>query len=128
MSTSLFSRKFCTFFVIAAFLGLAVQSPAHADIIGTEQLVAQAQTDATKADLAQLLTREDIQAKMLDLGVDKADVESRINNMTDTELNDLYAGLDSLPAGGDALGTVLTLLLIFLILDIAGVTDIFPGV
>lgn len=69
MSLSTFcSRKFCTFFVIVAFLGLAAQSPAHADMVGNEQLVSQAQTDGTRADLAELLTREDIQTKMLGLG------------------------------------------------------------
>lgn len=114
--------------VVAAFLSLAFQAPASAEMVSTSQLASEVKTDATKAELTQLLAREDIAAKMLDMGVDQSEAQDRINSMTDSELTELHAGLESLPAGGDALGIVLTLLLIFLILDLAGVTNIFPGV
>jgi hypothetical protein len=42
-------------------------------------------------------------------------------------LASLSAQIDELPAGQGALETILFLLVIFMLLDIAGVTDIFPG-
>lgn len=114
--------------VIAAFTNLVFQPLAYADLVSTEQLVAQATVDSKKIEIMSLLEREEIRTQLVGLGVDINDAQSRINSMTEVELNQMYAGLDTLPAGGDGLGIVLTLLLIFLILDLAGVTDIFPGV
>jgi len=36
--------------------------------------------------------------------------------------------IDSMPAGEGVLGLVIALLVIFMLLDIAGVTDIFPAI
>jgi hypothetical protein len=105
-----------------------VQAPASAGLIGTDQLVFQAQTELQRTELTTLLARSEVRAQMTRLGVNVDDALSRVNRMTDAELASLYSKLGTLPAGGDALGVVLTLILIFLILDIAGVTDIFPGV
>ncbi|MEX0942659.1 MAG: PA2779 family protein [Pseudomonadales bacterium] len=128
MNTVASTKKSLLVLAVATFLSLVVQAPAVAAMISTPQLAAEAKTEMTRAEITILLEREDIAAKLQDLGVDQSEVQDRINGMTDTELTELQTGLDSLPAGGDALGIVLTLLLIFLILDIAGVTDIFPGV
>ena len=40
----------------------------------------------------------------------------------------MHQQLNNLPAGQGALGAVVLILVIFILLDVAGVTDIFPGV
>jgi len=40
----------------------------------------------------------------------------------------MHAQLDSLPSGEGFLGGVIAIIVIFILLDLAGVTDVFPGV
>mgnify|MGYP003144579290 FL=1 len=68
-----------------------------------------------------------MQAQLAARGVDAADAQARVNAMSQAELAALSAQIDELPAGEGLLETVLFLLVIFMLLDIAGVTDIFPG-
>ena len=62
------------------------------------------------------------------MGVDVSDAQQRIDSMTDSELAAFYERMDILPASEGALELVVAILLIFILLDVAGVTDIFPGV
>ncbi len=114
---------------ITLFFSLAcIQAPVQAALVDTQSLTAAEQSaTAQRQALNEAVMREDVQAKLLELGVNPADVQARIAGMTPAELNRLQGQLDQLPAGGDALGTVALVLLILILLDIAGVTDIFPG-
>jgi hypothetical protein len=46
--------------------------------------------------------------------------------MTDEEMAQLNQQIDELPAGGDVLGILLVIFLVFVITDVIGATDIFP--
>lgn len=113
---------------IMLVLGLGTQAyAAPAGMVSTEQLTQQVQLDSQRAYVTQFLNREDVQGQLMARGVDIADAEARVHNMTAAELTMLSAQIDELPAGEGVLETVLFLLVIFMLLDIAGVTDIFPG-
>lgn len=113
---------------IMLVLGLGTQAyAAPASMVSTEQLTQQVQLDSQRAYVTQFLNREDVQGQLMARGVDIADAEARVHNMTAAELTMLSAQIDELPAGEGVLETVLFLLVIFMLLDIAGVTDIFPG-
>jgi hypothetical protein len=62
--------------------------------------------------------------------VSPQDVKARVAALSDAEVTSLAGKIDSMPAGGDALGAVLWLaLVIFLVLlitDILGLTKVFP--
>ncbi len=114
--------------VIMLILGLGTQAyAAPAGMVSTEQLTQHAKLDSQRASVTQFLGREDVQSELMARGVDVVDAEARVQNMTAAELSILSAQIDELPAGEGVLGTVLFLLVIFMLLDIAGVTDIFPG-
>lgn len=104
------------------------QPAAYADLVTTDQLVAESAASINKTELMTLLNREDVQAQLTSRGVDITEAQDRIDSMTDAELTQILAGIDGLPAGGGVLGAILTIVLIFLILDLAGVTDVYPGV
>ncbi len=66
---------------------------------------------------------------MLGYGVSSADVDARINNLTESELLQIQDRIAQLPAGGSGvLEAVLVVILIFILLDVLGVTDVFPRV
>ena len=100
-----------------------------ADVVGTKQLTMQAELQLQRNDVRDLIAREDVRAGLLDYGVSLADIDTRIDNLTASELLQIQNQLAVLPAGADGvLGVVLTLILIFVLLDLLGATDVFPRI
>jgi hypothetical protein len=113
----------CTF-----MLGTGLPLPAHAALIGTEQLL---QVDSSsRAKISAFLARAEVRRELAARGVDPSDVQARVAALSDDQARDLAARIDQLPAGGDGVGDVLgAILLIFVILlitDILGLTKVFP--
>ncbi len=99
---------------------------AGAAIVTNDVVVSHMQQDNAKTALLQTINRSDVKQQLLTLGVNPADVESRINLMTHEEIAQLNQQIDELPAGGDVLGILLVIFIVFVITDIIGATDIFP--
>ena len=92
----------------------------------SSQIVMQAQAHAfNKQQLIDMVSRADVQEKLVSLGVSQNDAISRINGMTNSEISQLNSQLNDAPAGG-VVGAVLTVLAIIAILDLVGVTDVYP--
>lgn len=102
--------------------------PVQAAMVSNSQLVQSEQQADGLATLLQALARADVQAQLSDMGVDAADITNRINQMTPGELSQLNQKMAELPAGGDALGIIVLIFLVFIITDIIGATDVFPFV
>lgn len=102
---------------------LAVPFPSQAGMVGTDTALAAAQREQVN----RLLDRADVQARLADYGVKAGDVKARVAALSDDEVAQLAANIDSLPAGGiDILGAILVVFIVLLITDILGVTKIFP--
>lgn len=114
--------------VLALFTLMSVQVPAMADIVSTEQLAFEQQTQIKRDAVKSFFSRDDVAAQLVERGVDVADAQQRVESLSGSELNTLYEQIDTLPAGEGGLGLVIGILVIFILLDVAGVTDIFPGV
>lgn len=101
--------------------------PARAALVATEQALHP--NSAARSQINAFFAREEVRKVLIDQGVDPAQVQARVDALTDEEANNLAARIDKLPAGGD-LGTVLGFLLavfvILLITDILGLTKVFP--
>lgn len=81
-------------------MGLSAQSQAApAGMVGSEQLAQQLQLDNQRASISQFLSRDEVQNQLMARGVDVADAEARVQNMTAAELSLLSAQIDELPAG-----------------------------
>ncbi|KEA64125.1 hypothetical protein ADIMK_1860 [Marinobacterium lacunae] len=120
--------RFIAAMVAALFTFTGIQAPAYAAIVSTDQIANQTELDAKRAQLSEMLMRDDVKQQMIALGVDTNTVQDRINSLTPAELAQLEGRMDQLPAGSGALGTIALVLLILILLDIAGVTDIFPRI
>jgi hypothetical protein len=116
--TGLFKRLISSLLIVClAGLGL----PVHAGMLPTDA------ANPARARVLTVLERSDVQAQLQANGVNPGDVKARVAAMTDDEVAPLAGQIDSLPAGGsDALTIILVAFLILLILDILGVTHIFP--
>lgn len=107
---------------------------AHADMISTETVINGSQVQQERQRLHDVLSRDDVKGELMARGVDPAQVQARVDSLTDQEVRTLAARMDRMPAGGDMfeLGDVLDLaVLVFLVLlvtDIMGFTDVYPFV
>lgn len=101
--------------------------PAHAALVGTEQVL-HANSPA-RGHIDAWLAREEVRKVLASEGVDLAQVQARVDALTDEEASDLAARIDQLPAGGDVgtvLGFLFAVFIILLITDILGLTKVFP--
>ena len=116
--------------VVLSLLALNLYLPAaHAGMIGTEAVINAAQTQQYRERLQNALNRDDVKAQLLARSVDPAQVQARVNNLTDEEVQTLTTNMDQLPAGGDSfLGVLVFIFIVLLITDILGFTNIFPFV
>jgi hypothetical protein len=114
--------------LLAALLVGAQIAPAQAAMVGTAQVLAAEQGRLDRDKLASLLERKDLQRQLSALGVDVQHAKARVAGLTDAEVAQLNQRIAELPAGGDALGVILLILIIFIITDALGATDIFPFV
>jgi hypothetical protein len=118
-----------TYLVLFSLIALSVHGPAvQAGLIGTEAIVHAGQAQQTRDRLQTTLERDEVRQQLLARGVDAAQVQARLDALSERELRQLAAHVDELPAGGDALGLAVFVFLVLLFTDIAGYTDIFPFV
>ena len=100
---------------------------AQAALVGTQAVLgAPSATLANeRARIASLLQRQDVQTQLKAYGADPAQVQARVNALSDAEVHALATQIDSVPAGGDGLVAVLLVFLILIITDLMGITHIF---
>ena len=112
--------------LLSLLMLLASFGNAQAAIISNSQVMDDLEQANNKAALLQTIHQVEVQEQLVRMGVSTADIENRINNMTEEEIAQLNQQIDELPAGGDILGIIVLLFIIFVITDVIGATDIFP--
>lgn len=131
-----FLRRYSRFVALPmAALMMAVSMPigaAQAALVSTEQVIDKSEVAADRTRVAAFLAREDVRRELQAMGVNPDEATARVAVMTDTEVRQMAARIDELPAGQDvAVALISAALLIFLVLlvtDLMGVTDVFPFV
>ncbi|GAA0664038.1 PA2779 family protein [Rheinheimera tangshanensis] len=100
-------------------------SQANAAVFSSEQVMAKQQFNFNKQQVLSFVDSAEVQNKLIELGVSPADAKQRIANMTAEELNALNTQMNDMPAGG-VVGAIVTVLAIIALLDLLGVTDVYP--
>ena len=119
-------RKAGFYILIFNFLVATFPQQALAGLIATPDAIAAQENHRSVSHLKELLAREDVRGQLMQLGIDPAVAELRVNALTPSEIARLQPQLDSLPAGGDALLAVVGIVFVVLIiLELVGVTNIF---
>ena len=111
---------------LSILLALMPLLPAQAAMIGNDQIVNQGLSHQTRDDLQRLFEQETAQQQLQVWGVNPNQIKSRIDSLTDAELARINQQVNDLQAGGDVLGILLVIFLVFVITDIIGATDVFP--
>jgi hypothetical protein len=112
--------------LLLSFALFTMTNSAQAAMVTNDIVIIQSQQHEARNELVRTVQREDVRQQLLAHGVSPAAVESRINLMTPEEIAHLNQQIEDLPAGGDVLGVLLVIFIVFVITDIIGATDIFP--
>ena len=127
MNTFRFITKPVSYAVATSMLVMSLYLPvANAAMVGTEAVVHSAQAQQERGRLHDALNREDVKAKLASLGVDQAQVQARVDALTDDEAQALAQQLDQMPAGSGIVGALVFVFVVLLITDLLGLTSVFP--
>ena len=118
-------QRACVALVSVSVLSLGMQTPALAGIVGTSEAVSAARQETPLSTVQAAMARDDVRAKLAELGVNAADLDGRLAALSPAELSLLADKLDQAPAGGDALAVIGIVFVVLLILELTGVIDIF---
>ena len=124
-------HKLVSLAVILSLSSFSLYVPvAQAALVGTTAVLGSpaASQNSERSRVLSQLNRQDVQAQLKARGVDPAQVQTRVNSLSDAEVHTLAMQLDQLPAGAGGLEIVLLVFLILILTDIAGITHIFTFV
>lgn len=123
-------RKWIALILVATMSNLAAFTGAQAALVGTEAAhSAAAPSSDTRARVDAFLARTDVTSQLSRLGIAPDEARARVATLSDDELASIADRLDRMPAGGDALGTIVgaavLVFIVLLITDILGLTKVF---
>ncbi len=121
-------RAFVLHLVALALLVTAPLATVRAAIVSTDSAIAMSEQVDLLAEVTSALAREDVRKQLVELGVDPRQAFERINGLTPAELAALDGQLDQLPAGGSLLAVLGVLLVVLIVLDLVGVTNVFSKI
>ena len=100
-----------------------------AQMASTEALFKQSVMVSSKEKVIQFTAREDVAKILGQMDVDPKMIESRVASMTDEEASEIASQIETLPAGGSAVGSLVGaavfIFVVLLITDILGLTKVF---
>ncbi|GLX12671.1 hypothetical protein Pstr01_09100 [Pseudomonas straminea] len=128
MTKSPFFRRLAAMLAVFHALMIAQVPLANAAMIGTGEVLTQQQQQVDRQQLLSMLDDQQVKDKLLAMGVERDQVENRINNLTSAELAQFNQQLSEAPAGAGVVGIIVLFLVIFIITDMLCATDIFSFV
>ncbi|AOO65064.1 PA2779 family protein [Sulfurospirillum halorespirans] len=113
--------------ILAFSLSLSLFSTTmFAGVISAQDVL---QESHSSASIDGFLAKQEVQAKLAELGVSSENIQNRIASLTDEEIAQINEQIESMPAGGSAGGAILGVLvfifIVLLITDILGFTKVF---
>lgn len=102
--------------------------PAHASIVGTEQMLARDASSISLDTVQSYMASEQVAAQLIALGVDAGLVAERVAALSEAELQQLASRIDSQPAGSGALAVVGLVFVVLLVLELVGITNVFTRI
>ena len=102
-------------------------APAIAGMIGTDRFLTEQTIQQDRDNLRSLMNRDEVRTLLQHNGLTVEQAQERVEALTDSEVRQLAQKFEQLPAAGDAAVVLLVIALVVIILELAGITDIFTG-
>jgi hypothetical protein len=117
--------------IILFLLMSASTRPAAAAMVETEKLLISDRNPDTRSYLQQMMFRKDIREALVARGIDLQEAQSRIDSLTDSEIELIFNKISDLPAGGgiDAAFVLIlvgVIVVLILIVEYTSAVPMFP--
>lgn len=123
---NLFVKRASTFVVAICLTLLPVLQTANAAIIQTEIAIEITERQQQIDHINEVLARDAVQNVLIRFGVDPVDASTRVQSLTNAELQILEQQLANLPAGGTGFVEVVGIVaIVLLVLELLNVTNFF---
>ncbi len=119
--------KLFIYLLIISFAFVQI-SPAFAGIVGTDSFLSEQTLQQDRENLRDLMSRDEVRSMLEMNGLTVEEAQARVDSLTDAEVSQMAKKFDELPAAGDAAVVILIIALVVLVLELAGITDIFTGI
>ena len=119
--------KSLIYLLILSFIFVQI-SPAVAGIVGTDSYLTEQTAQQDREILRALMSRDEVRSLLESNGLTVQEAQARVDSLTDKEVSQMAKKFDELPAAGSAGVVVLVIALVVIILELAGITDIFTGI
>ena len=119
--------KSLIYLLILSFIFVQI-SPAVAGIVGTDSFLSEQSIQQDRINLKALMSRDEVRTLLETNGLTTEQAQARVDSLTDKEVSQMAKKFDELPAAGDAAVVILVIALVVVILELAGITDIFTGI
>jgi len=106
------ARPVCVLMTVLTLLLSIPYQSALAALIETETVLNLNRVQDARDYVKKFLAREDAKAAMMAQGVDPLEAVARVDSLTDSEVIQLADQIEQLPAGGNALGIIIAVLII----------------
>ena len=113
MRKILLNRKFVT--VLVLWMSLISIPPSNAFAMPSDSIAAFTMPSVRESQIENILmvlSRPEARAQLMLMGINQTTLKEKLNQLDDRELNTVSQKVDSVKAGGDALGLVIVLLVI----------------
>ena len=101
-----------------------------AEVITAEQALQAQLESSARLKVAGFLSRSDVAPVLSKYGIPAKEAIIRLETLSDQEVEQLAKEIDSLPAGGDGvssvIGAIVLIFIVLLVTDILGFTKVFP--
>jgi hypothetical protein len=119
--------------ILVRVISVAILSAGFAQVswAGTIDTGYMIEADARTTSLNKIQTlfaQEEVAVQLQKMGVQRSDIDARLQGMTTAELASLEGRIDQNVAGGSALATIGVVFIVVLILEVLGVTDVFKKI
>lgn len=121
------SVRTITLLMMVNLVTLGFVQSAGAGVIGTEAAMLSQERAQRIERIHSVLSRDSVQQQLEQLGVDPEAAMARVASLSDAELLALDERMNELPAGAGALEVLGIVLLVLLVLELVGVTDVFKA-
>lgn len=124
-----FKRQVSLVMVTLMLMIYAPLPSAVAAMISTDEAASTVSAADQRTKVAAFLQRAEVIKILETRGIDPAEAAARVTSLTDSEVDQLARRIDQLPAGGDILGTIaligIVFFLVLILLELTGFTDVF---
>jgi hypothetical protein len=100
--------------ILTLLLSVPYQA-AFAAMVDTETMLDISRSQEARETLKQFMVRQDVRSAIVSQGLDPLEADARVNSLSDAEIIQLADQIDQLPAGGEALGLLVTVLVIVIL-------------